>query len=512
MSFQDLNLKPSYSSSRNNLIDEFYVPVLKESVKYDRTTGFFTSRSLASIADGLKDFIRNNGKMRLLCGAQLDYEDIESIINAEDISKTLSDNFLDELSNVKDEIQLNRLKLLAWMVDNEFLEIKIGIVKSNSGLSNGMLHEKTGILYDKHKNCIVFSGSNNETEAGWSSEGFGNLEKFKVFSSWEDSKFIENDISDFEDDWDNKNNYLDVIDVPSAAKEGLISLSPKTKKEVYDLPLSYVEKYLNEVDSKDERELRDYQEKAVNDWVDNGKRGILDMTTSSGKTFIAMNCISRVLDVTDNEGLVTIIACHSSSLVEQWTKDVENFFNIPCFQLCRSLNTNWEADLRSISLKLNKLPNWNNVIILTTHNTFSKHSFLKKVSKFKQKTLLVVDEVHHVSAPSFKEGLNESYEYRLGLSATPYNHYSDSRNDLLLGYFGGVVSTFSTSEGLTTFDENHQSVLAPYEYIPWRVDLSSNELQDYRDLTFKIRKQWHMNKDEDSTYYSQLLNFRKCRT
>ena len=57
MSFKDLDLLPSYKSSKNNLIKDFYNPVLSEAVKYDRVTGYFSSNSLALAANGLKNFI-----------------------------------------------------------------------------------------------------------------------------------------------------------------------------------------------------------------------------------------------------------------------------------------------------------------------------------------------------------------------------------------------------------------------------------------------------------------------
>ena len=76
MSFKDLDLLPTYNSSKNNLIKDFYVPVLSEAVTYDRVTGFFNSHSLALAAKGLKNFILNDGKMRLLCGTQLSEGDL----------------------------------------------------------------------------------------------------------------------------------------------------------------------------------------------------------------------------------------------------------------------------------------------------------------------------------------------------------------------------------------------------------------------------------------------------
>ena len=187
MSFKDLHLRSSYNSARNDPVADFYVPVLKEAKTYDRIVGYFNSYSLALIADGLKEFITHGGKMRLLCGTELDSDDEYAILNSSEIADKLSENFLQELEYISDDIQRNRIKLLAWMIDNNYLDIKVGIVKDSLGYVGGILHEKTGILSDSEENTIIFSGSNNETKAAMSTRGKGNIEKFKVFLSWEDS-------------------------------------------------------------------------------------------------------------------------------------------------------------------------------------------------------------------------------------------------------------------------------------------------------------------------------------
>lgn len=334
MSFKDLKLNSTYYSSKNDLVIEFYGPVLSEAVSYDRVTGFFNSKSLALVASGLKGFISNNGKMRLLCGSELQKDDIDAILNSSEIAEKLSDSFLNDLNNISDEIELNHIKLLAWMVDNDFLDIKIGIVKNNKGYIGGILHEKTGILSDKFGNTIVFSGSNNETNFGWVSGGFGNIEKFKVFLSWEDSKFIVDDLNSFEEYWNNENKFLEVLSIPNAAKEGLIKLAPKNIDEVMKLPLEF-----NICsNSKDKRKLRDYQEEAISKWCENNKKGIFKMATGTGKTFTALNCISSALN--DDLNLITVIACPYAHLTEQWLNDVENNLGIKCYSIYASANTN----------------------------------------------------------------------------------------------------------------------------------------------------------------------------
>ena len=501
MSFKDLDLLPTYNSSKNNLIKDFYVPVLSEAVTYDRVTGFFNSHSLALAAKGLKNFILNDGKMRLLCGTQLSEGDLNTIVNASDIAKTIAEDFLNDLDSIYDDIELNHIKLLAWMVDNDYLEIKIGIVKNELGYTGGILHEKTGILQDKDGNNLLFSGSNNETGRGWSSGGYGNIEKFKVFLSWEDDKFMEDDIKTFEEDWNNENEFLEVMDVPKAAKEGLVKLAPDSFDELMVLPLTYGEMR----GTGDIRELRDYQEEAISKWFENDKQGIFEMATGTGKTFTALNCIKKLLKEEDE--LLIIIACPYAHLVEQWAADVENFINIKTFRIYASGNNKWKKDLSDLAFDFD-LGVVEKAVILTTHNTFSMDFFVNEVSNIFVNTFLIVDEVHHVASKSFSLGLLDDYNYRLGLSATPYIHNNQEATDLLFNYFKGIVFSYGIDKALSP-TETGDSILAPYDYFPKKVKLNERELNEYMELSQEISRLSIFNQEEMSDSYKQLLIRRK---
>ena len=503
MSFKDLELKGVYNSVKDDIVKEFYEPVLSQAITYDRVVGYFNSYSLALVADGLKGLVSNNGKMRLLCGAQLDKEDVHAIENASQIAEKLSDNFLEELELISDdEIQMNRLKLLAWMVDNNFLDIKIGIVVDDEGYVGGILHEKTGILLDDNDNTLVFSGSNNETGPGISSYGKGNLEKFKVFLSWESSKYIEDDVVEFNEYWYNLNSNLKVIDIPEAVKKELIKYSPETKEEVMELPLNIKDK----LKKNDNRELREYQDEAISNWFKNNQKGIFKMATGSGKTFTALNVISKVLQ--QESDLVTIIACPFAHLNEQWADNVRDFFNKEPYLLFSSGNSNWKADLSELTFKL-KMGVVEHPIILTTHTTLSSDLFIKKMKEVDSKFLLVADEMHHLSSGTYSRGLLEKYEYRLGLSATPEIYNSEDKTDLLFDYFGDIVFTFDLDDGIQGYGSSNETFLTPYKYYPKKIRLTSSELNEFIDLSNEISKLYHVNKKNPSNYYKNKLRERK---
>ncbi len=75
MSFRDLDLKIGYDSDENDIANEFYKPVLKLAVQYDRLAGYFSSTTFAVAISETLDFIKNGGKMRLVTSTQISNQD-----------------------------------------------------------------------------------------------------------------------------------------------------------------------------------------------------------------------------------------------------------------------------------------------------------------------------------------------------------------------------------------------------------------------------------------------------
>ena len=170
MDLKDLNLKPVYYSDEDDLLRDFYIPVLSNSVKYDRIAGYFSSNALAIAAKGIARFVESGGKIRMIANVVLSQDD-QNVIEAALLDK--ENEVLAEIINLEDELKKNHIRMLSWMVKNNLLEIKIAVVK------NGVEHQKIGILEDTDGNIISFSGSDNETVKGW----IYNDEQFHVFAA-----------------------------------------------------------------------------------------------------------------------------------------------------------------------------------------------------------------------------------------------------------------------------------------------------------------------------------------
>jgi hypothetical protein len=94
MSLKDLKISPVYDSSSCSLVDSFLVPVLKNSIYYDRRVGYFSSGWLREASAGMKCFVENGGRARWIISSILYEDDWNVIVREEDLR---SDDYLKNL-------------------------------------------------------------------------------------------------------------------------------------------------------------------------------------------------------------------------------------------------------------------------------------------------------------------------------------------------------------------------------------------------------------------------------
>ncbi|WP_296847861.1 DEAD/DEAH box helicase family protein [uncultured Methanobrevibacter sp.] len=485
----DLNIKFKYDSDKDDLINEFYMPVLSNSSEYYRMSGFFSSTSLAISAQGISNFIINDGKMKLICSAVLSKEDKRIIEESnENPTKFIEKYALNDFRSMNEGFVKEHVEALGWMLANDLLEIKIAIPKNNQGI----FHSKIGVLKDDEDNIISFSGSDNETASGW----LHNIEEFKVFCSWDESekKFVYSDLDDFNRYWRGDTVKTDVVDIPLAIKNELIKLAPKSKNDLTIFK-----------SKKSKIKLRDYQNEAIKNWFNNDCCGLLEMATGTGKTFTALSCFKELADSKDK--LVTVIACPQSHLIDQWVKDVKIFHDGKII-IASGKNSNWKDDLKNLRKKF-LYGALDKAVVMTTHASLSSDYFIKTIKKFDVERLLIVDEVHGIGSFKQRLGLNECYEYRLGLSATPKRWFDEEGTTIIEDFFKGTVYEFDISRALTEINpDTNETYLAPYYYYPIIVDLNDEEYDEYISYSYKIAQilssKKIKNKDKELTKYNTL--------
>ena len=219
-----LKIKPAYHKGEDDIANGFYIPCLNHACSYERAVGYFSSTIYFLAWDGLKDFVKSGGKIKIVCSPVLNENDLKAIEDGyhQRLQEDLSINIASQIESFLNDSYLNKpTRILATLVSLEVIDIKIAIPISYSDVMiHRLFHDKVGIFRDKFDNTIVFKGSMNESLMGLSNDG--NIESIDVFVSWEkerDEIRIKNEIEYFEKIWDNKYPTLNVIDFPDVAKD-----------------------------------------------------------------------------------------------------------------------------------------------------------------------------------------------------------------------------------------------------------------------------------------------------
>jgi SNF2 family DNA or RNA helicase len=229
--------KISYSSNTHNTIADFYIPALSSAIQYDRKSGFFSSAILSKVARGLGAMLHNQGKMRLIMGCQFSPQDLQAIQQGYALRDALLTRLDADLTPPENFAQLKHLEILSWLIQNQYLDIKIAIPLQENGIPESSIqqldpqhifHEKVGIFTDSNGDKLAFNGSNNESIAGWEK----NVESFHVYCSWEGGREldrVEEEVSRFEQLWYDLSPKVRVFEIPEAVQKKLLRYVPTTK-------------------------------------------------------------------------------------------------------------------------------------------------------------------------------------------------------------------------------------------------------------------------------------------
>lgn len=503
MSLKDLVLKISYDSDVDDILHDFYIPTLSNSIEYKRSVGFFSSKSLAVSARGISNFIKNGGSMQLICGTKLKNKDLDIVKKAyTNPEEVIEKFFIQELEDLEKGFVTDHIQALGWMVAKEKLNIKIALILDENGIplteNRGILHQKIGIMKDKDGNSISFSGSNNETAAGWKN----NVEEFKVFRSFKDyeSEYLKSDIKKFNNLWNGNAKRMKIIEMPIAIKEKLIEIAPEKIEDI-----KFEEEFKEKKKKVKPIKLYDYQKEAIKNWVDNNKKGIFEMATGTGKTFTALGCLDA--EFKNSKQLLCIITAPYQHLVKQWQKSIKSFgIEYDDLIIADSSNRSWKTKATD-SIYDMELGYKNKVIILTTHRSFSSKDF-KKIfnNKTKFNIFLIADEVHGLGAEYSKSGLSQYYNLRLGLSATPKRYFDECGTEILNEFFSGIVYEFDLEKAInTTNPYTGETYLTPFIYKSKFLELENNELDEYIKITKSIAVNYVSKPDKNKKNIDFLL-------
>nr|WP_317333468.1 hypothetical protein [uncultured Romboutsia sp.] len=121
--FRSLPLNPIYTSYENDLIEEFYNPIFKHAVSFDRISAYFSGKALAKYSSGLEYFARNGNKYRLIISECISTEDYEQIKQGYSLKQDITENILEKLREELSLEEEKNISNLAYLISLEIVQI-----------------------------------------------------------------------------------------------------------------------------------------------------------------------------------------------------------------------------------------------------------------------------------------------------------------------------------------------------------------------------------------------------
>jgi superfamily II DNA or RNA helicase len=136
--------------------------------------------------------------------------------------------------------------------------------------------------------------------------------------------------------------------------------------------------------------LRDYQQKALDNWTKAGKKGCIVLPTGSGKTVIGVKAIEMI-------NSASIVVVPTLDIMDQWTSVLSKYFP---------------------DVKIGNLGGGVDDIEAITVSTYDT-AYICAAALGNKFALIIFDEVHHLAAPGYRTIAEQfASPFRLGLTAT----------------------------------------------------------------------------------------------
>lgn len=212
MGLRNIPLKLQYRTDRDDLITDFFIPCLSNSIEYDRAVEYATIKSISTLSLGLQNFLQHEGKIRLITGHRYRSTDLDILTKLVENKIWSFSGFLQGGSTIHN----NKLELLQQLIQKDKIQIKVAI--PNSEEVDGSFSERIGIFRDEDNDMVAYTGTSNET---FNREN-QNFESVDIYTSWNDPARVEIKITDFENLWNNQTKYVQVYDFAYANEHHLL--------------------------------------------------------------------------------------------------------------------------------------------------------------------------------------------------------------------------------------------------------------------------------------------------
>ena len=517
--FDHANFEAQYENDNNEdntISSKFLSPALRHCKEFHRTTYSFSSATLKGWAGSFTNIIDDNVQIKITCDMRwfLDNADsqlriaLENKSNVEYREKIIRDGQHKILLkafkfDINPEDYDARADLLDWLIANDQLKLKFAYPKElfQPGKHDPLFHKKIGYFVFPDDSLCAFRGSWNETEAGAAI----NDEDVSVYSGNDPkaSKWLDGVVISVDKYWKEEDKKFDFFEPNKEIIEMIKNRAPKKRPNIDDKKSSQGSSSteLTKVNLPNESNLRDYQIDVIESWEKNGRKGLVEHATGTGKTWTALFAMKRHFK--DNQ--VSLIVVPSDILQKQWSEEVKKL--IPD---ARILNvggdyTGWKKELTKFSKPNRDLES---KVIIAIVNSASSKEFRNKLFQGRH-LLFVADEVHRLGSDDFSKTLTIDSGSRLGLSATPKRYGDPVGTEKIYDYFENSLKPKIHLKDVIG------KTLVPYQYFPKRCYLNEQELGDWDELTRKIAKAYASSPTKDGkkipSQNCKLLQIKRAR-
>lgn len=465
-----LDLAVEYRTGASDPISQFYAPCLAAANQYRRAVGYFRSSIYSIVGPAVLTFAKKGGTVLLICSPELTIEDQEAIAAGYATREKLAAERVEAeidllLADTKTEW---RVRVLATLIATGRMEVRIAVRPP----SHGLYHEKIGVFTDPQGNTVSFIGSANESWSGW--HAHGNFESVEVFCSWRDDgdrTRSARHLINFNKLWSGTTPEVLTLPFPEAARR---KLCQRAAASVEDAEREAADKWQTPP-SPEKRTLMPHQSAAIEAWTAQGRRGVFEHATGSGKTFTALEAARPHIDA----GLPVLVLLPSDLLLKQWATEVRLEFPEAAVILAGGGNDRWKepGKLRRISSPSAIAGRF----ILATMQTAATEAFRQSLCHGEH-LMIIADEVHQIGSPFNSQSLSIETGARLGLSATPQRYGDAEGTSRIFDYFGPIVPP-----PITLGDAVASGRLVDYIYHPHAIRLTATEAENWKVLTKSIR-------------------------
>ncbi|MFE9690694.1 DEAD/DEAH box helicase family protein [Micromonospora sp. NPDC005806] len=478
---RELELKESYDKGEDDIANDFYLPCMRLSTRYDRISGYFSSAVFGIAWPALKEFVRSGGKMRLICSPVFSTADATVLREGQESlrNEELAAALVAELNVLLAHDRSRKpTRVLAGLIAARVVEIRLASVGVSAGAAERrMFHDKVGLFGDSSSDWVGFRGSMNETYLGLAADG--NIESIDVFASWHDARDTrrtESARQRFDLLWQDQAPGVRVRPLTDEAMARVREAGAEDWEVLVDEVIAEASVRAKTIGTRSP--LRDHQVQALASWELNHRHGLVEHATGSGKTYTAINAIRAALE----DGGNALVVVPSALLLAQWQRELgEGLRDLdPKILLAGNGNEDWR---RQELLRPWTGPGTGARIVLATLQTACTDSFRSRLQPH-DRMLLVADEAHRLGSLKARSILSVKAGWRLGLSATPRRAGDAEGTSAILDYFDGILKpTYSLADAI------RDRVLTPYTYHPHAAPLTEAEQAEYDDITRRIRRE-----------------------